>query len=64
MEEIVALRTENLAFKRENARLRKVIDELNHHLMESIHGKADLIVDVEGVHPVWQEVQHQKQPSK
>lgn len=40
-----ALRTENLALRRENARLHKVIENLNALLMESIHDKASIIVD-------------------
>ncbi|EHI69840.1 hypothetical protein ACVRY7_10645 [Streptococcus ictaluri] len=45
MDEQSALKTENLALKRENARLHKVIDILTKVYIESIHEQSSLAVD-------------------
>ena len=45
MEEKDALKTENLALKREVTRLHKVIADLNNHFLSAIHDKSALYVD-------------------
>lgn len=46
MTEEDVLKTENLALKREVARLHKVIEVLNSHFLESVHAEAGLFVDI------------------
>ena len=45
MEEKDALKTENLALKREVTRLHKVIADLNNHFLSAIHEKSAMYVD-------------------